>query len=250
MTAAITRRKSGFTLIEIMIVAICLAIVMGPIYMILTAGTQSSLTGMMRIETTLEARRALKQIYADLKMACFPMPYSHMYDFSDVMAISGSPPFDSYHFLSFPIHASVADVMTSPGFGENFREVAEITYKVEADPDPGNPFMLLVREVNFDGKTSRRVLSNRVNFFSIKPIPIQPQGRLQFYFAVTLQLIDTLKPHELAAMSSGSKIGDLQQHVILADFFEVVYPEYFHAMWNQIRVQPNWHTPLRGPEAN
>ena len=63
--------KKAFTLVEIMIGITCLAVLMGPIYLLMRSGTQTSLKGMKRIETTLEARRVLKQVYADLKMLCF-----------------------------------------------------------------------------------------------------------------------------------------------------------------------------------
>jgi hypothetical protein len=104
-----------------------------------------------------------------------------------------------------------------------------------------------VREETFNGKTSKRVLTNRVNFFEIKPIMLQPQGKNQYYYMVTLQLIDSVHPSEMKGTTPGSKISDTQQGVILADFYDVVYPEFFHSMWNQVRSNPNWHSPLRAP---
>ncbi len=241
------RRNQGFTLVEIMIVAICLALLMGPIFLVLRSGTQTSLKGMLRIETTLEARRVIKQIHADLKMACFPLPYNSLYNFDDVMAVSGTPPMNEYRFLSYPIHQKLSDVFTNQTSGVNFREVAEVKYIVEDNGDPDKPSFRLVREERFGGKTNKRILSNRVNFFEIKPIMLQPQGKNQYYFIVTLQLMDSVHPSEMKGNSPGSKVTDAQSHVILADFFDVVYPEFFHSMWNQVRANPNWHTPLRAP---
>ncbi|HQB82717.1 MAG TPA: prepilin-type N-terminal cleavage/methylation domain-containing protein, partial [Candidatus Rifleibacterium sp.] len=59
------RRRQAFTLVEIMIVLICTALLMGPIFLVLRSSTKTSLKGMLRIDTTLEARRVIKQVYAD-----------------------------------------------------------------------------------------------------------------------------------------------------------------------------------------
>lgn len=243
------QRRQAFTLVEIMIVAICTALLMGPIFLVLRSGTKTSLKGMLRIETTLEARRVIKQVYADLKMACFPLPYNSTYNFDDVMAVSGTPPFNTYKFLSFPIHQRLGDIFASQLSGVNHRNVAEITYRIEKGKDPDNPFLRLIRDESFAGRVNTRILSDRVNFFEIKPVMMQPYGKNQFYFLVTLQLIDALHPSELKGKAAGSKLDELQKDVILADFFDVVYPEFFHAAWNQVRFNPNWHSQIRQPEA-
>lgn len=241
------RTNKGFTLIEIMIVAICIALLMGPIFLVLRSGTQTSLKGMLRIETTLEARRVIKQIHADIKLACFPLPYNSIYSFDDVMSIAGTPPKNSYTFLSFPIHQKFSNIFQNQISGTNFRDVSEIKYMVEDGIDPDKPSFRLIREEKFAGKVSRRILSERVNYFEIKPIMLQPHGKNQFFFMITLQLLDSVHPKDMVGQTPGSRIQDLQKDVILADFFDLVYPEYFHAMWNQIRVTPNWHTSLRAP---
>ncbi len=242
-------RKAGFTLVEIMIVLICTALLMGPIFLVLRSSTRTSLKGMLRIDTTLEARRVIKQVYADLKMACFPLPYNSVYNFDDVMQVTGTTPHNSYKFYSFPIHQRFNDIFASQLSGVNYRNVAEVTYRVEKSKNPDNPFMRLIRTESFAGKVNTRILTERVNFFEIKPIMMQPYGKNQFYFLVTLQLIDALHPSEMKDRVAGSRLDDLQKDVILADFFDVVYPEFFHAAWNQARVNPNWHTQIRIPEA-
>ena len=240
-------RHSGFTLVEIMIVAICLALLMGPILLVLRSGTKTSLKGMLRIDTTLEARRVIKQIHADLKMACFPLPYNSIYNFDDVMAVSGTPPRNQYSFLSYPSHQRFSEIFTSQISGVNFRDVSELKYIVEDNNDPDKPSLRLIREEKFAGKTTRKTLSNRVNYFEIKQIMLQPQGKNQYYYLVTLQLLDAVHPSHMKESTPGSKVNDVTQGIVLADFYDVVYPEFFHSMWNQVRANPNWHTPLRAP---
>jgi hypothetical protein len=217
--------------------------------LILRSGTKTSLKGMLRIETTLEARRVIKQIHADIKLACFPTYYNVPYDFGNVMQVSGTPPEVTYRFLSYPIHAEIEDVFVNQLSNENYRKVAEIKYIVEENSNPDKPSYRLVREEKFDGRTRRQVLSERINFFEIKPIMLQPQGKNQFYCLVTLQLLDAVHPKDMEGQTPGAKINDQVQDVILADFYDVVYPEFFHARWNQTRLIPNWHTPLKAPDS-
>lgn len=249
MTSVANSRRHAFTLVEVMIVLICTALLMGPIFLVLRSSTRTSLKGMLRIDTTLEARRVIKQIYADLKMACFPLPYNSIYNFDDVMQVTGTPPHNAYRFFSFPIHQRLNDIFASQLSGIDYRNVAEINYRIEDSKDPDNPFKRLIRTESFGGKVNTHVLSDRINFFEIKPVMMQPYGKNQFYFLVTLQLIDAVHPSEMKGRTAGTKLDELQKDVILADFFDVVYPEFFHAAWNQTRVNPNWHTQLRAPEA-
>lgn len=249
MSGMTVHERKAFTLVEIMIVAICLALLLGPIFLVLRSSTKTSLKGMMRIDTTLEARRVIKQVYADLKMACFPLPYNSVYNFDNVMQVGGTPPCNTYSFLSFPIHQKLENIFASQLSGVNYRDVSEITYRVEKGKNADNPFLTLYRDESFGGKIHTRILSDKINFFEIKPIMLQPYGKNQFYFLVTLQLIDALHPSELQGRTAGTKLDQLQKDVILADFFDVVYPEYFHAAWNQVRSNPNWHSQIRQPEA-
>jgi prepilin-type N-terminal cleavage/methylation domain-containing protein len=234
--------KKAFTLVEIMIAITCLAILLGPVYLLLRSGTQTSLKGMKRLETTLEARKVLKQIYSDLKLSCFPMPEDGYYDFSNTITIEGTPPKNTYKFMSFPIHQEFNDMFSNQSTGINFRKVSKITYKVLDSTDTLNPYYRLIREETFEGKTRTTVLSEHVNFFEIKPIVMKASDKYQFYHLITLQLIDATHPSLIQGKTAGTKLDDLDKDLILADYFDIVYPEYFHAAWNQTKFGPNWHT--------
>lgn len=243
-------KHNGFTLIEIMIVTICTALLMGPVFFILKSSSNTSLTGMLRIDTTLEARRVIKQIHSDLKQSCFPVPYGSTYSFDDNLGEGGTPPLNACVFYSFPLHSKLNNVFTSRTSGKSIRKAAEITYRIETHKDSKKPSYKLIREEKHNGKTRTSVLSNRVNYFEIKKVNLtQSYGKVQWYFLVTLQLIDAIheKDFEGKGIAAGSKVEKLQSKVILADFFDVVYPEYFHSLWNQSRMNPNWHTPIIVP---
>lgn len=247
-----TNRRQAFTLVEIMIAAICLTIILGPILMILRSGADTSLKGMMRIDTTLKARNILQQVYADLKMACFPVPYGSVYSFDDLLDKKGTVPNYVYSFSCFPIHHKYNEIFESQTSGINYRIPSQVTYRVE-DGDASNlNFKKLIREEVFNGKTTKNVLTENLNFFEIKEIMMEVDGKDQFYYLITLQLIDVLHSNDLKEEFKDKKmgkkldrIGDKPKDVILADFYDIVYPEYFHALWNDKKMCPNWHTQLK-----
>ena len=241
--------KYGFSLVEIMIVVICMALLMGPIFFILHSNTQNSLTGMLRIDTTMEARRIIKQVHSDLKLSCFDIPYGSTYTFADNLGISNYIP-NVYVMMTFPVHKKLDNIFSSRSSGKSIRNIAIVNYHLEPHKDSKKPSYNLIREVNFKGKVTKRILSKRVNYFEIKPIEIQPPvGKEQYYYLVTLQLVDALNERDFKdkGITKNNKVKKLKNKIILADFFDVVYPEFFHSMWNHIRLNPNWHTPLKNP---
>lgn len=243
-------RTKGFTLVEIMIAATCLTIIMGPLFLLLRSGADSSLKGMMRIETTLKARRVLQRVYADLKMACMPLPYGSAYSFSAILQEEeATPPNVIYHVYSYPTHQKYNEIFSTEYNGKNINERIPIlvTYRVEDGDNPDLPFKKLVREEKFYQQTTKReVLTDNLNFFEIKEIDLQLDGKVQYFYLITLQLIDVLHAQDMVGKKQvGEKLTDNQKDVVLADFYDIVYPEFFHAIWNDKKLNPNWHTQLK-----
>lgn len=236
--------RHAFTLVELMIALTCLTLIIGPIFILLRSGANTSLKGMLRIETTEKARNILQQIYADLKMACFKLPDENDYSFSNILKRNGDAPNYMYQFYSFPIHQSYNEIFESQDEGVNNRIPSLITYKVEGVSAPYQ----LIREETFKGKTTSKVLSENINFFEINDIGITTKvdnSKMQFYYQITLQLIDVLHASDYDNKKIGEKLRQNQKDVILADFYDIVYPEYFNALWNDKRLNQNWHTELK-----
>ena len=239
-----TNHRSGFTLVELMIACICLTLIIGPVFILLRSGTNTSLKGMLRIETTQKARNVLQQIYADLKMACFKLPDENTYSFSSILKREGDAPNYRYQFYSFPIHQKYSEIFENPDEGVNSRIPTLVTYRIEGESAPYK----LIREEKFKGNTTSRVLSDNINFFEIKDIGITTEvdnSKMQYYYLITLQLIDVLHASDYDSKTIGKKLRENQKDVILADFYDIVYPEYFNALWNDKRLNQNWHTELK-----
>lgn len=260
-------KKKGFTLVELMIVAACTALLIGPIFFLLRSGSQTSRMGMLKIETTLESRRILKQIHRDLKLAVIPLP--HIWSpgqvafpaFTDILTEEGTPPEVKYSFYSYPVHAPLSDGtpadvihnrVSKTGFSP--RNMARITYEVSKKPGTDSQFMILKRTEDYNGQSRTQTLTDRLNYFRIKIIPMTPPGaKNQYFFFITLQLIDSLNRSDMdgkvAAGDVNLQKASAQSKIVLADFFDIVYPEYFHAFWNHPQTNPSWHTfPVNLPD--
>ncbi|MFZ2958446.1 MAG: hypothetical protein WA705_16285 [Candidatus Ozemobacteraceae bacterium] len=249
-------KRSGMTVVEILVVAAMIVLVMGPAWQIFRSGTKTSLQGMMQVETANEARRILRQIHNDLKQGCFYLPPSDpRIDFELMMdknKLALNPP--QYSFFSFPTTGAVADTVPFSTFGAADRRASAITYRLERGTTADKPFYQLIREERFMGPLAAAfpggirtsTLSRRVNFFEIKPYKIQTAKRDQFFFWVTLQLVDNYQAVGFSP-TSGIKLPTRSQGVLIADFFDVVSPEFFSSVWNQDGMRRNWHSLLKTP---
>jgi hypothetical protein len=246
----------GLTIVEILIVAACLSLILVPVVHVLRAGSKASLKGMVRIETTLEGRRVLQQLRADLKQACFASPNDRpvVFTFDDLLQRSGSPPTFRYEWLAFPKGGDLAESFRDATNGKALRLVSRVTYLVEGGPPAIAPFFQLVREERFHpdhpqaalfpGGVQRRVLSSRVNYLDIKPHLVDHGGVTGLFWWVTLQLGD------LAGVPAARRNDPSQwapSELVLADFFDLVSPEFFRAMMRDPRANPNWHAVISAP---
>ncbi|MBI3038511.1 prepilin-type N-terminal cleavage/methylation domain-containing protein [bacterium] len=259
--------KKAFTLVELMVVVLCLMLVISPAMRILQQGSSSSLSGMLQIETTLEGRRIIRQVHNDLKMACllWDTPNSDgtpkvQYVLADMYEKKGESPFNSYSFYCFPheglIEESVANMrnLTEPAP----RLVSEVTYKLDR-PNLKEP-MRLIREEKFhpsnpigqrySGGIARRVLSTRVNVFSIQIRTFQDPGsgiKDQALFWVTLQLKEGHQRPDIKSGSVGEIIRERSRGMIVADFYDAVNPEFFHSFCYNPGTVLSWYSQPQGP---
>ena len=77
---------------------------------------------------------------------------------------------------------------------------------------------------------------------------MQVDGRNQYYYLITLQLVDVLHAKDIIGKKTGEKLRENQKDVVLADYYDVVYPEFFRALWNVKKFCPNWHIQIKQEE--
>ena len=242
------RPGKGFTLIELLVAVICLALLLLPAFQAFLAGTRTSLTGMLQVETTMEARRVLRQIHADLKASCMPFDDRGIQlALADLLHASVDASGVTYTFHAFPRHVPLDRTLVSEPSGIRPHLANLVTYRLRQKA-PGDPRKELIREERphpASGETPRStVLSDRVNHFEIRTVDFQgPAPRSAFF--VTLQLVDTIDTGALDRLDPASL--DKPRGVVLADYCEMVAPTFLTSMLAQEGVNRTWYSELRGP---
>ena len=108
-----TWRRSAFTLMEIMMVVLLTALLLIPLFKALRTGMKVSLKGMLKPETTLVARRILRQVQTDLEHVCFPLDaQGATISPQTLVRFAGAPPTTSSSFFSFPVHGAVDSIIS------------------------------------------------------------------------------------------------------------------------------------------
>ncbi len=239
---------AGVTLVELLVAIICFMLVMLPVFQAFLSGTRTSLTGMMQVETTMEARRALRQIHADLKAACLPFDNRGLQVTLDQLlssALSDSGQI-AYSFHAFPRHVDPSRTIVTEASGLKPHVANRIIYRLEVRK-PGDPRKQLIREERphaGTGETVRTtVLSERVNHFEIRTVNFRGKVPRSAFF-VTLQLVDSTETGALDRLQPGS--ADKPRGVVLADYCDMIAPTFVSSMLAQEGVNRTWYSELRG----
>ena len=239
------RTKTGFTLIEVMMVLILSMLILGPAYQIFRAGSQTTLKGMKRIDLVLEGRRILKEVHEDLKRSCKTTTGAGQeYDIRTLLH-STEIPFFSYSFYSFPFHSEIEKTVSAGSTGDAPRLASRVTYEVIPPTGLQNPLSQLVRKEVFHpglGKEpEQRIVSKNINTFTIKPFQLQSKDsgfQNQNYFIITLQL---------AQLPPNFTPDNPLRGIVLLDFYDVVYSSNFNSTWNHECHALPWHVLIDGP---
>ncbi|MFZ2960791.1 MAG: hypothetical protein WA705_28270 [Candidatus Ozemobacteraceae bacterium] len=243
------KRLSGFTLIEIILVVFCVALLLGPLWAILRSGTRTSLRGMTKIETTMEARRILAIVQQDIKAGYAPIN-QEIEDF--IRQVSDSNNVYSYVFQSFSRTGSEGESLVKNDGGIDFRLINLLEYRVEPGENGING--KLKRIERFDshhplaGKFPNgleKTLSERVSYFSIRRRSVGKEAGDSVWY-INLVLADG----HLAKANTGTPNSSIEPGptLVMADFFDVAYPEFVHANFTYPSLYRNWHNSFVGPQ--
>lgn len=236
-------KTRAFTLVEVMIGILITAITLGPVYLIYRSGMKSSVSGMISLELQSEGERIITQIHEDLKNSCLPFDGPLKFRFTDLIKVSHQDKSTlaglGYTFHSF-YRGEDGLIDKSNTIGKELRATRKITYSVESSPNP-KQFTLIRTEQTKAGGTTKRILSNRVNFFQIEPRKIlsKTDTKDQFLWQVSLKLVEV--PPKLAK-ESGNLIQNRGKGILIGDFYDIVSSDFFNATLNFPFVNRNWYS--------
>lgn len=236
-------KNRAFTLVELMIGVLIAAITLGPVYLIYRSGMKSSVSGMISIDLQSEGERIITLIHQDLENSCLPFDGPLKFKFTDLISISHQDKSTlaglCYTFHSF-YRGEAGLVDKSNATGKELRATRKITYSIEPSANP-KQFALIRTEQTKTGGTTRRILSNRVNFFQIEPRKILSKSdtKDQFLWQVSLKLVEI--PQKLAK-ETGNLIQNRGKGILIGDFYDIVSSDFFNATLNFPFANRNWYS--------
>jgi type II secretory pathway component PulJ len=225
-------RNNAFTLVEVMIVCAIMMLILVPTYRILSHGGKSALKGVQRNNVVMQGQQILSQLKLDLALSGFIFVNDKSHSISDIFTetLSGSDVIISFHTFNGDEYGNKV-VPTSSG-PESYRRMNRVEYILKSRP--GSVFKSLERILHLHPKIgsgkNRKILSDKVNFFEIRPETISSAGYSRSFFRISLQLFDQDE--------KGSNTG--QQFI--ADFMETANPTILNSIINNPGLNRNWYT--------
>lgn len=235
--------RKGITLIEIMIAFVVTVVIAVPVLYLYQSGMRSSTTGVVSIDMFGEGRRICVQIHNDLKNSCIPYQGGFSMRFCDLLEadFSRAEGLDGAEYRLYR-HTAAPELLKKNIAGQKMllRPLMHVRYRLEK---PQNSDLLkLVRIESVDGAPERiKVLSERVSFLKIHPVKIKDNTNQSYLWNVKLQLAYVPESTQAGFTFSSS---DRSQGILVNDFYDVVYSDFFKSV-SQNRMSPrNWHTGL------
>lgn len=233
--------KSAFTMVELMVVISILMLIMIPTYKILSHGSKAAIKGVQRNSIIMHGQQILSQIKSDLSESGFPLVDGESHSISNIFNETITSAGDiEISFFSFNGGVYENQVLPTSNGAESYRRLNKIQYKFKAKP--GSIYKTLERIVflhpSHPGTKpagQRKLLSDKVNFFEIRPETINSAGNSRSFFRVSLQLFD----HESSA-SKGTPPDPA--NMFIAEFSETVNPVILNSIINNPGLNRNWYT--------
>lgn len=226
-------RRQAFTLVEVMIVCAIMMLILIPTYRILSHGSRSALKGVQRNNVVMQGQQILSQLKMDLMLSCFVFVNDKSHSISDIFTETTTGSDLTISFFTFNGEDFTSKVIPTSSGPESYRRMNRVEYILKSKS--GSAFKTLERVFHphpkISGGTHRNVLSDKVNFFEIRPETITSAGYSRSFFRISLQLYD----------QDDNAKGNVGQQFI-ADFMETANPTILNSIINNPGLNRNWYT--------
>ncbi|MBU1106067.1 MAG: hypothetical protein KKB51_05305 [Candidatus Riflebacteria bacterium] len=236
--------KRGITLAEVAIALAITTLLAVPLFCLYQTGMRSSTSGVVSIDMLGEGRRICLQIHDDLKNSCFPYNGGFSLTFGDMLEADFSRA-DGLAGVEYRLYRhTLAPELTRKTVGGQrmlLRPIMHVRYRLERLQN--SDLLKLVRIESSDGAPERiKVLSERVQQLKIQPVKIGPAAADQnFLWNIKLQLAHL--PDSVQA-GEGFSSSDHSKGVLISNFYDVVYSDFFKSVSQNPFAPRNWHTGL------
>jgi hypothetical protein len=235
--------RKGISIIEVMIALMVTTVIAGPLLYLYQSGLKSSTSGVVSIDMLGEGRRICTQIHDDLKNSCIPYRGGFSMRFSDLLEADFSRA-DGLSGAEYRLyrHTAAPELIKKDIDGQKMllRPIMHVRYRLEKRQN--SDLLKLVRIESSDGAPERiKVLSERISFLKIQPVKVSEGGEQGFLWNVKLQL--AYVPESMQA-GFAFNVTDRSRGILINDFYDVVYSDFFKSVSQNPLAPRNWHTGL------
>jgi type II secretory pathway pseudopilin PulG len=237
-------RKKAFTLIELLVVCGVFMVILVPTYRILSHGSKSAMQGVARNNVVMLGQQILGQIKADLALSCFVYKDGESMGINDIFTEKTLADSIEYSFFTFSGGKTEDKVLPTESGGESYRRFNKVTYTLSKAKI--EPFKKLERTISYhpanpSGKVdTKKLITDRANFFEIRPVTVTSNGVSKSFFRISLQLIDQRSPGKPIATLPDGNIDPTQ--FFIADFVDTVNPAILNSILGNPGLNRNWYT--------
>ncbi len=232
-TSQMRKQRHAFTLVEVMIVCAIMMLILIPTYRILSHGSRSALKGVQRNNVVMSGQQILSQLKLDLTLSCFIFVNDKSHSISDIFTETTTGSDVTISFYTFNGDEYEKKVIPTSSGPESYRRMNKVEYILKSRS--GSVFKTLERVLHLHpkigGGQNRKVLSDKVNFFEIRPETITSAGYSRSFFRISLQLFD----------QDDNVSGNVGQ-LFIADFMETANPTILNSIINNPGLNRNWYT--------
>lgn len=229
-----TIRSQGFTLIEVVVVCAIMMLILIPTYRIMSHGSRSAIKGVQRNNVVMQGQQILSQLKIDLALSCFVFVNDKSHSIGDIFSETTAGSDVTISFFTFNGEEYTNKVIPTSSGPESYRRMNKVEYVLKTRS--GTAFKTLERIIHLHpkiagGATTRKILSDKVNFFEIRPETVTSAGYSRSFFRISLQLFDQ-DDH------AGGNVGQ----VFIADFMDTANPAILNSIINNPGLNRNWYT--------
>ncbi|NCB37776.1 MAG: hypothetical protein EOM80_03320 [Erysipelotrichia bacterium] len=227
-------KNRAFTLVEIMMVCVVMMLILIPTYRIMSHGSRSAIKGVQRNTVVMQGQQIISQVKLDLGLSCFLFVNGKSHSINDVFTETTSGSDIILSFFTFNGDEFANKVTPTSSGPESFRRMNRVEYILKSKS--GFVFKTLERVMHFHPKISgasvnKKILSDKVNFFEIRPETVNSAGYSRSFFRISLQLFD----------QDENKSGNVGQ-LFIADFMDTTNPTILNSIINNPGLNRNWYT--------
>ncbi len=237
------RSGRGITLIETLVALAIISLISLPAISVYRSGMQNSVNGMIAQDMMNSGKQIISQIKDDLRHSAIGYQGGFSIAFQEMLsyAAPNSSGFDNQTFTlyRFPEKASYNDKAKG---SMKLGMLTKITYRLEKLIN--TPFLRLSRQkMDSHGTVSNKILSDRINFFSIHPVEFKlEKDNSAWLFNISLQL-GLYKGN--SKRQPGHFLTDKENSLKIMEFYDVVSSDFFTAInTNRINTR-NWNSGLK-----